>query len=158
VRPDRPDPGLGYIVPGRAAPQAERVGGASVRGFEEKPAPSRAAAIMRDGALWSSFIMLFRVQRMLALVRSVRPREMEALERVVDGPATIAAGYRELSRWNFSHDVLARCPQELLVVAADDLGWSDWGTPEAVAQTFTTLGLAPPWLSATPSTAQIPTG
>lgn len=158
VRPDRPDPGLGYIVPGRAAPSADRAGAASVRGFEEKPTPARAAAIMRDGALWSSFIMVFRVSRMLTLLRAVRPREMDAIERVVDRPETIAAAYRELHRWNFSDDVLARCPQELLVVPADDLSWSDWGTPESVAQTFSTLGLAPPWLSAAAVAAQIPTG
>ena len=29
------------------------------------------------------------------------------------------------------------------------LGWSDWGTPEAIAQTILSLGLAPPWLRTT---------
>ncbi len=148
IRPDRPDPGLGYIVPVGGPPHLDRLGSCRVRGFEEKPDPSRAAAIVRDGALWSSFIMLFRVGRMLEILRLTRPHEMAAMEDVIGDPTGCCAGYRELGAWNFSHDVLARRPQDLLVVPADDLGWSDWGTPEAIAQTVTALGLAPAWLHA----------
>jgi hypothetical protein len=28
---------------------------------------------------------------------------------------------------------------------ADDLGWSDWGTPEAIERTFAAMGMVPPW-------------
>jgi hypothetical protein len=45
--------------------------------------------------------------------------------------------------------MLAQRPHDLLVIEADDLGWSDWGTPEAIARTVSALGLTtPPWLNA----------
>jgi mannose-1-phosphate guanylyltransferase len=148
IRPDRPDPGLGYIVPEAGPPHLDRLGSYRVRGFEEKPSPSRAAAIVRDGALWSSFILLFRVGRMLEILRLSRPREMAALEDVIGDRVGCSARYRDLGAWNFSHEVLARHPQDLLVVPADDLGWSDWGTPEAITQTISALGLTAGWLRA----------
>ncbi|MGE0022023.1 MAG: sugar phosphate nucleotidyltransferase [Hyphomicrobium sp.] len=149
VRPDRVDPSLGYVIPAGTPSDLERLGGFRVQGFEEKPAPSRAAAIIRQGALWSSFIMLFRVRRMLEIVRAVRPREVAAMERFLGDPAAGGLDYRRLGAWNLSHDVLAQRPHDLLVIAADDLGWSDWGTPDAIVRTVSALGLTtPPWLSA----------
>ena len=62
---------------------------------------------------------------------------------------------RGLGAWNLSHDVLAQRPHDLLVVQADDLGWSDWGTPEAIVKTVSALGLTPPWLSAPLTEARV---
>lgn len=148
IRPDRPDPGLGYIVPEPGPPLRHRLGSYRVRGFEEKPHPSRAAAIVRDGALWSSFIIMFRVQRMLEILRLCRPREMAAMQGLMGGRAICGARYGELGAWNLSREVLARRPQDLVVVPADDLGWSDWGTPEAITDTISAHGLTAAWLRA----------
>lgn len=149
VRPDRVDPSLGYVIPAGTPSDLERLGGFRVQGFEEKPAPSRAAAIIREGALWSSFIMLFRVRRMLEIVRAARPREVAAMELLLGNTAAARGGYDGIGAWNLSHDVLAQRPHDLLVIEADDLGWSDWGTPEAIARTVSALGLTTPsWLNA----------
>ena len=78
-----PKQSLGYIIPAGTPSDLERLGGFYVQGFEEKPDPSRAAVIIRQGALWSSFIMLFRVRRMLEIVRSAQPREVAAMERLL---------------------------------------------------------------------------
>jgi hypothetical protein len=32
-----------------------------------------------------------------------------------------------------------------VVTRGEHLGWSDWGTPEAIERTFAILGLTPPW-------------
>jgi mannose-1-phosphate guanylyltransferase len=146
VRPDRPDPCLGYIVPGRRLAHLDLLGGLRVLRFEEKPPASRAVAIIRQGALWSCFIMVVRVRRMLEILRATRPRELAAMHRLMGDLPAYSAGYHELRAWNFSSDVLARRPQDLLVVPADDFGWSDWGTPEAITHTVTALGLTPSWL------------
>jgi len=47
--------------------------------------------------------------------------------------------------WNFSHDLLSRMPEHLVVTRADGLGWSDWGTPEAIERSFAAMGVVPPW-------------
>jgi len=65
--------------------------------------------------------------------------------------STIRATRRSLL--DCSRDLLARVPEHLIVTRADDLGWSDWGTPEAVERTFATLGVVPPWRVAQVATA-----
>jgi hypothetical protein len=44
-----------------------------------------------------------------------------------------------------SHDFLSRMPEHLVVTRADGLGWSDWGTPEAIERSFAAMGVVPPW-------------
>ncbi len=139
VEPDRPDPGLGYVEPGR------RVSGAQARhvaAFHEKPPPDRAAALIGRGALWNSFIMVFRVDAMLRLVARTRPRDLDLLRR--EGTRC----YAGLEAWSFSHDFLARAVAHLVVLPMRGTGWSDWGTREAIERTCDALRQPPPWRAA----------
>ena len=43
-----------------------------------------------------------------------------------------------------SSGTLHHCERPIL----NDLGWSDWGTPEAVERTFAAMGCQPPWRGA----------
>ena len=147
IRPDQPDTGLGYIVPEEERRLA-RTGCMRVARFEEKPAPARAEAIIRKGALWSSFIMMSRLRRLLYLLRQARPRELEALERLPSAPVARQAAYRTLPPWNFSHGFLQQSARHLVAVCAEDLGWSDWGTREAIERTLASLGMTPAWMQA----------
>ena len=61
--------------------------------------------------------------------------------------------YDQLAAWNFSSDFLAHVPQHLMVARADDLGWSDWGTPEAIERTLAALHVVPPWRAPLSATA-----
>jgi hypothetical protein len=61
------------------------------------------------------------------------------------------AVYDSLRAWNFSRDVLARTPGELVAIPAEDIGWSDWGTPEAIARTLASLKDRAPWRIEAPS-------
>ena len=140
IRPEWADPSVGYIVP------SVRREIARVEHFEEKPQVARAEEIIARGALWSSFIMAFRVGRLLELLRRTRPHELEAIEGLPANGAARADAYAHLKPWNFSHDFLQRNAAELLVVRGGDFGWSDWGTPEAIRRTVVALGLNPPWL------------
>jgi len=58
---------------------------------------------------------------------------------------TLAAVFDHLRAWNFSHGFLSRIPEHLVVTRADNLGWSDWGTPEAIERSFAAMGVVPPW-------------
>lgn len=146
IRPEHADSGFGYLVP-----RGESTGFAGhdafpIEGFEEKPSRARAEAIIRRGALWSSFVMAFRLRRLLSLLRRNLPREVAELEQLPPDRLSRSAAYEKLTAWNFSHDFLQRNPRELIAVRADDLGWSDWGTPEAIERTVLSLGLDPPWM------------
>ncbi len=137
MTPDRLEAGFGYLEPGPPLP-----GDAAafrVVSFVEKPTPEMAADIIRRGGLWNSFVMVFRLDRMLTLLRRRRPWDCAVL-RQLDEDA-----YPALTPWNASRDFLAHIPAALTVLQVDDVGWSDWGTPEAIERTFRDLDLAPPW-------------
>src|SRR2546426_12284533 len=101
-----------------------------------------------------SFVMVGRVARMLELVREVRPGDVADLEGTSAEPDALAAAYDRLAAWNFSRDFLARVPQHLMVARAGDLGWSDWGTPQAIERTLAALPVGPPWRAPLSATAE----
>ena len=59
--------------------------------------------------------------------------------------AALATVYDRLQPWNFSHGFLSRMPEHLVVTRAGDVGWSDWGTPEAIERSLAAIGVMPPW-------------
>jgi mannose-1-phosphate guanylyltransferase len=151
VRPDGPETGYGYIAPG---PHVEGAGAVfRVVAFHEKPTRARALQIVRRGGLWNSFVMVGRVGRLVDLLREIRPDDVARLAPLRVGSQALTAAYDRLLPWNLSREFLTRIPQHLLVRRGDDLGWSDWGTPEAIERTFVTMGLVPPWWSPQLATA-----
>jgi len=151
ARPDRADTDYGYVVPG------PRINGFAstfnVAAFHEKPVLHFAAGIVRRGGLWNTFVMVGRVARLIELLGAARPNDVARLARVHPDPDALGPAYDRLPSWNFSRDFLAHIPGQLLVVRADDLGWSDWGTPEAIERTLATLGVVPPWRARDRATA-----
>lgn len=143
ARPDRPDTAYGYVIPGRRIDSFADV--FDVGAFHEKPGERVAAALVRRGALWNTFIMVGRVARLLALISDARREDVARLASLPADPIALAPVYERLAPWNFSRDFLTNVAAQLVVARADDLDWSDWGTPEAVERTFATLGLVPPW-------------
>lgn len=141
TEPEWPDPGYGYVLPGA------RIGANafSVRAFCEKPAPPVAAHVIGRGGLWNCFVMVCRVDRLLALATTLRPFDVTRLAAALDDRRALTTLYRDLAAWNFSHDLLAHVADHLVVVRAEDLGWSDWGTVDAIERTLATLGRTPPW-------------
>jgi mannose-1-phosphate guanylyltransferase len=141
--PEWADPGYGYILPG-APVGADAF---TVRAFCEKPQPAVAEQVVARGALWNCFVMVCRVDRLLALATALRPRDVAELAAVAGSGnrSALTAAYARLASWNFSHDVLAHVTPHLLVVRARGIGWSDWGTVGAIERTLATLGRTPPW-------------
>jgi len=89
--------------------------------------------------------MVFRLGRLLELLREVRPAAIATLVPLMDDPDGLVAAYPSIAPWNFSRDFLARIPEHLAVVRAADVGWSDWGTPGAIELTLAAMGVLPPW-------------
>ena len=143
ARPERADSGYGYIT--RDRPLGPGADTFEVLAFHEKPAARVAAELIRRGALWNTLVMVARVRRVLELLRAVRPADVTPFEETPLDPPALAAVYDRLPPWNFSHGFLSRIPEHLVVTRADDLGWSDWGTPEAIERSFAAIGMVPPW-------------
>jgi mannose-1-phosphate guanylyltransferase len=148
IRPERAEPGLGYVE-SRGDVNGRERHAFHVGAFREKPSAADARAIVRRGGLCNSFIMVFEVGHVLGLLRREQPEEMTAMERALaSGERGLARRYAALRPWNFSRDFLARVPEHMIALRAERVGWSDWGTRESIEHTLKTLGRTPPWADA----------
>ncbi len=143
IRPDRPDCGYGYIVPAEPLRSIARNGSAfHVACFYEKPPLEIAQDLLHRGGLWNSFVMVFQVGHMLALLRRTMSHDFHRLSHARAYPSD---GYARLQAWNFSSDFLVRIPEHLLVLPVADVHWSDWGTRDAIERTLRRLTQSIPW-------------
>ena len=53
--------------------------------------------------------------------------------------------YAKIAESNFSHEVLATSPEDLMVMRVGDVGWSDLGEPARVLSTMQRIGLEASW-------------
>jgi mannose-1-phosphate guanylyltransferase len=147
VPPDRVDTGFGYIEPRPTLHSKPAEGNMfRVAAFHEKPTAARARRLIRRGGLWNSFVMVFRLNRILELLREVQATTFGAMAGAVnEGSLALDRFYDGLQAWNFSNAFLAQIPQHLVVLRVDGFHWSNWGTPESIARSLQLLDLTPPW-------------
>lgn len=122
-----------------------------VKRFWEKPPLSLARRLMRQGALWNSFVMVGRVDAFLKMTERALPELYEAFVAVAPSFGTdmekqaLNNLYSSLLSSNFSHEVLASRPEDLTVMRVSDVGWSDLGEPKRVFSTLQRIGLQTQW-------------
>ncbi|MBN2339617.1 MAG: hypothetical protein JXP48_13905 [Acidobacteria bacterium] len=141
--PDRPETGYGYILPAGAAGMGDGI--FNVEAFTEKPDLPAAGALIARGGLWNTFVMVFRLSRMMDLLARFAPEGFGPMLALRDAPEKAADIYASIRAWNFSTHFLARIPRHLLMVEVTGVGWSDWGTRESIERTYRTLNLVPFW-------------
>jgi mannose-1-phosphate guanylyltransferase len=153
VCPRHPEPGYGYIVPGRPVGTRHTATAFRVAAFHEKPEADLAGRLFAGGSLWNSFVMVFRLRRMLELLRAAMPDEFAALRAIGGDARRLARAYPRLAPWSFTAHFLTRIPQHLIVLPVGGVYWSDWGTREAVESTLQMLNAVPPWRASRPDSA-----
>jgi mannose-1-phosphate guanylyltransferase len=132
--PDHAETQYGWIVAGRTL-AARR--GSLVNHFCEKPAAALAERLLRQGALWNTFIMAGSVRHFWGLCEQHIPAAASLFEtyRAAVGTSNEGRALDEIYSYmpvsDFSRDVLQKA-SGLRVVPLDNCGWSDWGTPERV--------------------------
>ncbi|HKS56499.1 MAG TPA: sugar phosphate nucleotidyltransferase [Steroidobacteraceae bacterium] len=133
IEADEPDPELGYIVCDPASHRRLR----QVHRFIEKPRIDEALRLVRQGALWNSFILVCRARSLIDLISRRYLDIVQMFEAVgIDDEASLRELYRELPEIDFSRDVAAGQEGALAVMAVPRCGWSDLGTPHRLAQTL----------------------
>jgi mannose-1-phosphate guanylyltransferase len=145
VVPSHLDCDYGLILP---QPGTETVSH-GVRAFVEKPTLTEAARLVREGALWNSFIFactgLALYVRFEELQRSMTRACLRAMTLARSRSDSLAGLYRSLSSWDFSRDVLERSPGRLRWVPVPPCGWTDLGTPARLAAWLDRHRDAPFW-------------
>jgi mannose-1-phosphate guanylyltransferase len=118
-----------------------------VRKFWEKPSLNLATSLMERGCLWNSFVMVGRVDALLKMTRAAVPEMYAAFAAITPTFETAAEHkaliklYSQIEDMNFSHQVLAVRPEDLMVMRVGDVGWSDLGEPNRVLSTLARLGV-----------------
>jgi mannose-1-phosphate guanylyltransferase len=132
TRPERPEPGVGWVVPARPG-RAPSVG--AVERFREKPDAEEARRLAGGGALVNTFVFAARAGALVDLYRRHLPEVLGIFEQEDwASQRDLAACYARLPVRDFSRDLLERAVSRLSVVEASPCGWSDLGTPERVAR------------------------
>ena len=154
VSPDRPETEYGWIEPAQPVLGPQGWPLYRVRRFWEKPAPDLARALLEDGCLWNSFVMVGRVASLLGLIDRALPdlsRAFLPLRRFLGThmeAAVAEAVYDRLPSADFSRGVLGPNPSLLAVLPVRGVEWSDLGHPERVLARRGTMPA--PWAEVTP--------
>jgi mannose-1-phosphate guanylyltransferase len=138
IQPGSPEVEYGWIETGAALTNDPSGTVFEVSRFWEKPTPSLASALMERGCLWNSFLMVGQVDAYLGLVRRALPLLLESFESIRPSllterePAALVDLYSGIHGNNFSHEVLAKSPNDLAVLSSANLGWTDLGNSSRV--------------------------
>jgi len=134
--PEWADADYGWIEPGLRVGQTATTSLFRVNRFWEKPPRSVADKLHKNGCLLNTFVMMARAGTYMELLRLAIPDVLRAFAPLAEpapGELQIARRvYRTLVSGDFSHQVLAACPDRLLVLRLADAGWSDLGTEARV--------------------------
>jgi mannose-1-phosphate guanylyltransferase len=109
----------------------------SVCRFVEQPTASQAEDLVRQGALWNTSILVFRLQMLWGLMWCVAPTLSMRFMQIADAIDTprahdvIDAVYQGVPPVSVSRGILQSvshwCPSRLAVIRLDEASWSDRG-------------------------------
>ena len=147
ITPTTPETEYGWIEPQPSILASAQKSITRVRKFWEKPSLRLATSLMGRGCLWNSFVMVGCVDALLKMTRAAMPEMYTAFATVTPTFETanehqaLAALYLHIEDSNFSHQVLAARPGDLMVMRVGDVGWSDLGEPNRVLSALARIGV-----------------
>lgn len=129
IRPDHPATAYGYMELSSAPTYKGDV--MPVQRFLEKPTAARAAELIATGkVVWNAGIFLFRAKVMWELFRKHMP-EMHAAFESITSDAQLKTVYGKLQKISVDFAIMEKLPDIRCLPV--DLGWTDLGSWEAVA-------------------------
>jgi mannose-1-phosphate guanylyltransferase len=147
ITPTTPETEYGWIEPQPSILASAQKSITRVRKFWEKPSLNLATSLMDRGCLWNSFVMVGCVDALLKMTRAAMPEMYAAFTALTPNFETtnehraLAEFYSQIEDSNFSQQVLAVRPGDLMVMRVADVGWSDLGEPNRVLSALARLGV-----------------
>ena len=147
ITPTTPETEYGWIEPQPSILAGAQKSITRVRKFWEKPSFNLATSLMERGCLWNSFVMVGCVDALLKMTRAAMPEMYAAFAAITPTFETasehkaLAALYSGIEDYNFSHQVLAVRPEDLMVMRVGEVGWSDLGEPNRVLSALARIGV-----------------
>jgi len=127
ARPERPETGYGYIVPGDAIPGTPA---RSIARFVEKPSAEGAAALIAEGASWNTGLFAWTARRFRSEVETCAPEIAAALPALDRGD--VEGFFRGLKPVSVDVGLFERTSRGATLAA--DFGWDDVGSWAALAR------------------------
>lgn len=147
ITPTAPETEYGWIEPQPSILASAQKSITRVRKFWEKPSLNLATSLMERGCLWNSFVMVGCVNALLKMTRAAMPEMYAAFAAVTptfesaSEHKAMSALYSGMEDSNFSHQVLAVRPDDLMVMRVGEVGWSDLGEPNRVLSALARIGV-----------------
>jgi mannose-1-phosphate guanylyltransferase len=147
ITPTAPETEYGWIEPQPSILANAQKSITRVRKFWEKPNSNMATSLLNHGCLWNSFVMVGCVDALLRMTRAAIPEMYTSFAEIAPAFETtnehkaLTDLYSHIEDSNFSHQVLAVRPEDLMVMRVGDVGWSDLGEPNRVLSTLARLGV-----------------
>jgi mannose-1-phosphate guanylyltransferase len=147
ITPTTPEAEYGWIEPQPSILASAQKSITRVRKFWEKPSLNLATSLMDRGCLWNSFVMVGCVDALLKMIRAAMPEMYSAFAAITPAFETpnehkaLTTLYSHIEDSNFSHQVLAVRPEDLMVMRVGDVGWSDLGEPNRVLSALARMGV-----------------
>lgn len=142
VEPTEAETDYGWIKPGFSANEHERSSIRPISRFIEKPPQELARALMENGWLWNTMVMVVRAQALWERVQEFAP-ELTAffsmIRRTIGTPwedRVLEEVYCMIPSVNFSTTILSQRPDRLLVLPVRNVYWSDWGRGERILESL----------------------
>lgn len=151
IQPEGPEVEYGWIEPETSLFAQMPHAISRVRRFWEKPHLTVAKALMNQGCLWNSFVMVGRVDSFLKMTQRALPKLYKSFSAIATtfGTESEARALSNLYSWipssNFSQEVLSQRPDDLAVMQVSEVGWSDLGEPQRVFATLQRIGMQTRW-------------
>lgn len=149
VEPTDAESDYGWIQPGFSANEDERSSIRPISRFIEKPPRELAWALMENGWLWNTMVMVARAHSLWERVQALAP-ELAAffstLRRTIGTSwedRVLEEVYGMIPPVNFSTAILSRRPDHVLVLPVRNVYWSDWGRGERVLESLGRFKLVP---------------
>jgi mannose-1-phosphate guanylyltransferase/mannose-6-phosphate isomerase len=131
VKPTGPATGYGYIE------TAETLNGGGLRavGFREKPNESTAREfIARGNFYWNAGMFIFKISKMIDLLKQHAPDVWECAASLKADLSNLTDVYDRIRSVSIDYAVMERLPRHVCIPC--DLGWSDLGSWDALAEVF----------------------
>ncbi|PWT87624.1 MAG: hypothetical protein C5B55_14485 [Blastocatellia bacterium] len=147
ITPTGPETEYGWIEPQRSILAGATGSITKVCRFWEKPDSKLAKTLLERGCLWNSFVIVGHVSALLKMTSSALPHmysQFSKISHTFETPNEQRAKrlvYSAIQDSDFSHEVLAKRPDDLTVLRVGDVGWSDLGEPTRVLSTLARIGI-----------------
>jgi mannose-1-phosphate guanylyltransferase len=147
IKPTEAIPDYGWIEPSKKFLHHKGNRFYRVVSFSEKPNLEIAQQYFNKGWLWNSLVLAAKCETLVKMYRQHLECIYDAFKKAKTTYGTdseesfIAKAFADIPSKNFSKSLLEEIPDNLFVLRAEGILWSDWGTKEQVLKDLDSLGV-----------------